>query len=635
MCGIAGFLGAPRPDEATVTASLAAALAHRGPDDQGIQGIDVTGGRRAMFIHRRLAIIDLSPLGKQPMHDPASGNWITFNGEIYNFESVRADLQHGEVFRSKSDTEVMLRLYARDGVGMLDRIQGMFAFALWDAQRQRMLLAVDPLGIKPLYWAHGPDGAFCFASEVQALLGARLVERRLDPTGMAGYLSYGAVQGPATMVAGVRALQAGSYLYVDADGTVDGPRHYWRPAFCSAPLDGRARTEVVDELSHLLRSVTREHLIADVPVAVFLSGGIDSTALASFAAPASPGLKSFSVSFTEGEFSEAEYSQATARRLALDHQELVLTPDELLRRLPDALAAADQPSIDGTNVFVLSRMVREAGVKVALSGQGGDEVFGGYSTFRDVSNGLAWRRRLAVVPDWSWRASARLWNAARAGSRGLPDKIGQFLGNGGGVIETCLLLRQLLPPSTVRELFHSYAGSDLGIPPELADEFERGTANLDPINAVSFLELRGYLGQTLLRDGDVMSMAHGLEVRVPYLDRRLVDFVAALPGSLKMERNRPKPLLLDAARGGVDPHIWARPKQGFTFPWEHWLRGPLKPLGDAAFADRATFEGIGIDATKAAELWAGFQARTPGITWPRVWALIVLQDWTTRWGVAV
>lgn len=630
VCGIAGFLGPFRENEDRVATALATALTHRGPDGEGVQSIELGTGRRLALVHRRLAIIDLSPLGRQPMHDPVSGNWITYNGEIYNFQEVRAHLeQEGEGFRSRSDTEVLMRLMARKGLGALDVLQGMFAFALWDAAGRRLVLAVDPLGIKPLYWTVLRDGTFAFASEVRALVEAGLAERRLDPVGLEGYLAYGAVQGPATILDGVRSLQAGCHLVVDADGTVHGPHRYWRPPF--APPNGRpVRARVVEELSSLLLQVTREHLVADVPVAVFLSGGVDSTAMASFAAASTPALKSFSVTFKETEWSEASYSRATAARLGLDHEELVLRPDELLAQLPAALDAMDQPSVDGTNVFVLSRLVRQAGLTVALSGQGGDEVFGGYSTFSRVRTAVRWRRRLSLVPSWTWRAGALVWNAVRSRRRALPDKFGQFLGGSGGVIETTLLLRQLFPPATVRQLLPREQHLSLGLPEELEAEFRCGTTDLDPVNAVSLLELRGYLGQTLLRDGDAMSMAHGLEVRVPYLDRRVVDYVAALPGAMKLEAGRPKPLLLDAAKGGVPEGIWARPKQGFTFPWEEWLRGPLKPLGEETFSDRSTLEHLGLDASKARALWDAFLVRRPGISWSRVWALIALREWTVR-----
>lgn len=635
MCGIAGFLGMRRPDEAEIAATLARRLAHRGPDGGGIEALDAGEGRRLSLVHRRLSILDLSERGRQPMRDPGTGDWIVYNGETYNFQALRSELEAvGETFRSQSDTEVLLRLYARFGLSVLERLQGMFAFALWDESERRLVLAVDPLGIKPLYWRSGPGGEFAFASEVRALLDAGLAPRKADPEGIESYLGYGAVQGPTTAISGVHALQAGCYLTVSADGRVEGPRRYWKPAFAPEGTPPPDRKKSVERLAGLLDQVVREHLVSDVPVAAFLSGGVDSSALAAFAARHAPGLKTFSVGFAEAAWSEAPYARDVAARLGLEHHEIVLSAEDLFSRLPDALAALDQPSLDGTNVFVISRAVREAGVKVALSGQGGDEVFGGYSTFRHVPRALRWRRRLALMPA-AGRAAGAVWTALRQRRRPLPDKIGQFLSGDGGALETYLLLRQVFAAETRRVLFPAGAGTPLGLPPELEAELRGGAEGLDPIDAVSLFELRGYMGQMLLRDGDVMSMAHGLEVRVPFLDRRVVDFVAALPGSMKLESGRPKPLLLDAASGAVPDSVWARPKQGFTFPWEEWLRGRLKPLGDAAMNDTATFQGLGLEPRVVLGLWNAFQERRPGLSWSRVWALIALREWAVRQRIAL
>lgn len=629
MCGIAGRLGRSRPDEEETCSMLARALSHRGPDGEGIEKLGVGDGRTLALVHRRLSVLDLTEKGRQPMRDPATGNCIIFNGEIYNFKALRAELElAGERFVSQSDTEVLLRVYARHGLGLLDAVQGMFAFALWDAAKRTLLLAVDPLGIKPLYWYSAPDGTFAFASEVRALLDAGIVPRRADLAGLTSYLAYGAVQGPTTAIAGVQALQAGSFLTVTADGFVDGPKRYWRPGFRPAGSSIPSRSATAERLRGLLDEVTREHLVSDVPVSVFLSGGVDSTVLAFFAARHAPRLKSFAVSFGESECSEARYAREAARTLGLDHSEMTLTAEDLLARLPHALDAMDQPTLDGTNVFVISKAVRSAGIKVALSGQGGDEVFGGYSTFRLVPRALRWARPLSFAPAAVRRAAAVAWAATRG--REIPGKIEQFLREGGDALSTYLLMRQVFAPETRARLLPNGTENRSALPDALARELSDGFAGLDPVDAVSLFELRSYLGQMLLRDGDVMSMAHGLEVRVPFLDRRIVNFVASLPGPMKLETGRPKPLLLDAAAGAVPRSIWARPKQGFTFPWEEWLRGRLKPFGDEAMNDSATWGSLGFEPREVKRLWAGFQERRAGLSWSRVWALIALREWAVR-----
>ncbi len=634
MCGIAGVWALPNTRASNVGRLLANALSHRGPDGEGVEQIPAARGSVITLAHRRLSILDLTENGRQPMQDPETGNWVVFNGEIYNHKELRAELEAaGETFRSQSDTEVLLRIYARRGRGALDVLQGMFAFALWDAARSELLLAVDPLGIKPLYWTTLPGGGFAFASEVRALLDAGLAPRRADPEALASYLAYGAVQGPITAIAGVHALQAGHLLTVSSVGRVEGPKRYWRPAFRAVGSPPPSRSEAVARLKDLLDGVVAQHLTADVPVSVFLSGGVDSTVLAHFAARHARSLKSFSVSFEEAAWSEAPYFRETAASFGLDHQELVLGADELQSLLPRALDALDQPTLDGVNVFVLSKAVRGAGLKVALSGQGGDEVFGGYSTFRLVPRALSWSRPMAFAPAFSRRAVAAAWEAARG--RVLPGKAEQFLRDGGDALDVYLLMRQVFDPGTRARLLPAAPASRRGLPADLLNEMRELSDGLDPVNAVSSFELRSYLGQMLLRDGDVMSMAHGLEVRVPFLDRRVVDFMASLPGSMKMETGRPKPLLLDAAGGAVPEKVWRRPKQGFTFPWELWLRGRLRPMGDEALNDAETWRALGFSPEAVVALWRAFQDGRAGLTWSRVWALIALREWAVRTKVSL
>src|SRR5579871_3717680 len=305
MCGIAGYLGPDGEGLSLMTQRLDRALYHRGPDDGGVSLVNVDSCRVLALVHRRLAIIDLSPLGHQPMRDAESGNWLVFNGEIYNYRDLRAQLrQHGIRFRSHSDTEVLLKGLAYKGHALLDELCGMFAFASWDAQRRELLLAVDPLGIKPLYYWQGGHGMFVFASEFRALLATGLIARRIDAAGLESFLSYGAVQAPNSMIEQVRQLRPGSCLTVSAAGEVSGPRSYWTPPFgeCAAPGN------IEDDLRGLLDKIVGQHLISDVPLGVFLSGGVDSSAVVALAARYTSGLRTFSVTFKEQEFSEAPYS---------------------------------------------------------------------------------------------------------------------------------------------------------------------------------------------------------------------------------------------------------------------------------------------------------------------------------------
>lgn len=640
MCGIAGYLGPNFEGLTTVADHLARSLTHRGPDDEGRQiiGIKNRPGRSLLLVHRRLSVIDLSPLGHQPMCDPETKNWIIYNGEIYNFKALRQEIRAAGVrFQSESDTEVLLKGYAKKGLKVLNDLCGMFAFAIWDESRRELLLAVDHLGVKPLYYWAGPRNEFLFGSEIRSLLSTGLVPRTVDPIGLEGYLSYGAVQGPNTIIEGIRLLLPGNYLRVGVDGKVDGPHEYWRlPYAIEGEASPREVGDIVMELRELLDTVVKDHLVSDVPLGIFLSGGIDSSSLLASASPSSQALQTFSVTFAEQEFSEAPYSREMAKRYSPKHTELCLSEQDLLKTLPRALDALDQPTLDGMNVYVISRAVRDAGVTVVLSGQGGDEVFGGYPTFRQVAAATRWRRRLAFIPPIAWHGLGAIWSAVQARRRALPDKLGQYFCGDGSAYTTYFLLHQLFPPSVRRALFPGNHGvSAEGLPLGISEFLLREGASLDPINLVSFLETRMYLGNMLLRDGDVMSMAHSLEIRVPFLDRRIVERVARLPGAVKSDRGLPKPLLLRIMGERLPSMIYRRPKQGFTFPWAHWLRQEIRPLAETALGDLKTFRDLGMEPKEVQRLWQAFLENRPGITWSRIWALIVLREWAVRQEVSL
>ncbi len=631
MCGIAGYLGPRHEALGGMAARMAQCLYHRGPDDGGEVILNARSDRMLMLVHRRLAIVDLSVLGRQPMHDPQSGNWLVFNGEIYNFRELRRVLeQHGVAFRSHSDTEVLLKGLATRGRALLDELCGMFAFANWDAARHELMLAVDPLGIKPLYYWQGPGGEFVFASELRTILSTGLIPRRIDPVGLETYLTFGAVQGPGTIIEGVRVLLPGTFMVISADGATGTPQAYWTPPFPTAQSEP-VRKDFDDQLRAVLDEVIQQHLISDVPLGAFLSGGIDSSAIVALASPCASSLRTFSVTFDEKEFSEAPYSRQVAAAFGTQHTELRLTESDMLNMLPDALEALDQPSFDGTNVYVISKAVREAGLTVALSGQGGDEVFGGYSTFRRGPALRAWCNRLSMVPRSIRRGAAALCACVPVRSAAA-EKLAESFSGEPNLFAAYSVLRQNFLPRTRRALFPAGAGltSAEGLPNELAAELHQCADGLDEINQVSLLELRTYLANMLLRDGDVMSMAHALEIRVPFLDRRVVEMVARLCGTAKMNPRLPKPLLLGALKGALPPAIYRRPKQGFHLPWFHWLRNQLRPMAEEALHDTGTFAYMGIDPLTVKRLWNDFLSGRPRIGWARIWSLIVLREWSRR-----
>ncbi|MCO5168006.1 MAG: asparagine synthase (glutamine-hydrolyzing) [Planctomycetes bacterium] len=602
MCGIAGALvrsGAapPRPPRAAVEAAVTR-LQHRGPDDRGV--VDLPGAAGAIG-NTRLAIQDTSRAGHQPMGDEA-GNWVVLNGELYNHLEVREALGGAEGWRSRSDTETLLRAYAAWGRGCLDRLRGMFAFVLWDARAGELWCARDRLGIKPLYFVALPWG-FAFASEVRALVAAGLVQPRLDRIGLASYARFGAVSDPRTLLEGVRSLPAGDWLRV-VDGRVVEQQAYWRPRL---PLAGVRPQETPATVEAHLRRAVREHLAGDVPVASFLSGGLDSALVTTLAARhAAEPIRAFTFGFAEAGFDESVAAARIAARCGAVHTRVVLDAAEVAREVPRALDAMDLPTADGVNTFVIAGAAARAGVKVALSGLGGDELFGGYPSFRLVPGAARWSPLLGRLP--------RRALALAGGGGGRGARAAALMRPGASLAERY---------EQVRALWSDAELLDLGLEPSVpsaswaADEAE-------PAGAVSLLELSGYMRNTLLRDADVMSMARSIELRVPLLDHELVQ--ACLDARVAgPARGRPKAALVELSRGLLPPDALARPKRGFALPMDAWMRGPLRSLvaeGVTLLTARGVLAGAPGDLLRRFE-----RGRLP---WARLWQFVVLGHWLAQ-----
>jgi asparagine synthase (glutamine-hydrolysing) len=641
MCGIFGIIGHNARVPAELLERATQSLAHRGPDDGGTVILHDSASEviEIGLGNRRLAILDLSPQGHQPMNDPATGNWIVYNGELYNFRDVRTKLQQeGLRFSSYSDTEVILKAYGHWGEKCLHEFRGMFAFAVWDAQHHRLFVARDPMGIKPLYFWQS-DRYFLFSSEVRSLLGAGLVPRRVDSAGLVNYLTFGSLYDPNTLIDGVNALPPGCYLtwengkakqveYWDLIGP--NPREP-KLTDCYQSSDGteEKRGECESQIAELLDESVRMQLVSDVPVGVFLSGGIDSSSLVGILSRSGVRPSTFSIVFREADYSEAEYSRAIAQQFRTDHHEITVSQSDFFAAIAPAIHAMDLPTIDGINTYFVSERTRAAGVKVALSGLGGDEMFAGYSSFHTVPRmerfANAWRR----LPKAVRGPSANIF-ATFAPSSDQNRKLTALGHNGEGIAHPYFLSRMLFTPNQRHKLLLPPAekmGSLCADKP-LIESLSRAQ-RLDPVNRVSYLEARCYMLNTLLRDSDFMSMAHGLEVRVPLIDHQLARRILALPGSWKLDATTPKPLLVRALRGQLPYKIIHRPKRGFTLPFEHWLRDALRPvvedslskIGDGAL-------GAVIDQSAARCVWQDFlEGRT---SWSRPWSLYVLQCWCER-----
>jgi asparagine synthase (glutamine-hydrolysing) len=628
MCGIFGVLAKGGPVSQELVARAQRSLAHRGPDDAGTIIIDGGSAEPCQigFAHTRLSIIDLSPLGHQPMQDPSTGNWIVFNGEIYNFRELRRDLmEKGAEFRSQSDTEVVLAAYRVWGEECLLRLRGMFAFALWDAQRRRLLLARDPMGVKPLYY-YGSERIFFFASEVRTLLQTGLVPRKIDGTGALSYLAFGSVYEPWTIVEGVRAVPPGHVLTWE-QGSLSA-REYW------SLLPGASGRVGEDEpsrngagaghLPEILRESVLSHLVSDVPVGVFLSGGIDSSSLVAIMHRNGVRANTFSLVFREEEFNEGPYSRAVARRFDTEHLEIPVSQGDTLALLPEALRAMDQPTMDGINTYLVSAKARSVGVKVALTGLGADEMFAGYSNFRRVPKMERMAARLKRLPALARRPLAASV-AIVAGKTDRNRKLAELVLAEESFVHPYFLVRELFAGAEQRALFPSdkYEVAKRTLDDDLCASIARAST-LDPVNRVSYLESHWYMRNTLLRDSDFMSMAHGLELRVPFLDRAMVEACFRIPGKRKLQGSSPKSLLLASLGVELPEEIVKRPKRGFTFPFERWLRGEMKSvIENALFSSDSDHTLLNPGAVRG--VWKRFLAGAT--SWSRPWSLFVLKGW--------
>ncbi len=578
MCGILGYIGPPDAVRAVDLRAAVEALRHRGPDWQGTYvGLAKSGLTGCALTNTRLAILDLSPRGALPMSTEDGRYTIVYNGEVYNFREVRDRLgSTGVTFYSESDAEVALKAYATWGASCMERLRGMFAFGIWDAQDGTLFLARDRLGVKPLYISQCREG-FAFASEIRALLATGLADRRLSAHGVLGYLASGSVPEPHTILEGVFALPPGHTLELATDGARPRLSRYW--ALPSASRTRSSLEEAAEELAPLLREAVAMRLVADVPVGIFLSGGVDSSAVTALAAAASQGpVECFTATFDEEGFDEGRFATEVASRYGCRLNRVHLSQERAAGELSQALLSFDQPSADGVNTYFVSKAAREAGLRVALSGLGGDEVFAGYPAFRRQTRLLQASRTAGFLLDPLRRLT---------GSPLVPGRIRKAVSLAtavGDPAATYVALRSAFPDALCERLLtrELWAEATLrtGSSPLLEllgnDKAEAPfPGDFDPINDLSRRELSGYLRNTLLRDLDSTSMAHSLEVREPLLDHKLVEAALGVPGSLKLDPRINKPLLVASVPGLPEAAV-ARRKMGFALPMDRWLRGPLR-----------------------------------------------------------
>lgn len=633
MCGILGFLTSKAwdiPDYA-ILRSMRETLAHRGPDDQGeyIRPLDDRGP--FVFLgHRRLSIIDLAS-GHQPLSNEESTVWVTFNGEIYNFKNLRRELKaSGHCFRTKSDTEVIVHAYEEYGERCFDRFNGMFAIGIWDDPKNRLILARDRLGKKPLYYSL-TNQTFIFASELKGILAYPHFSRKVNPLSLMKYLFFEFIPSPHTIFADAKKLPPASYL-VWQQGDI-AVREYWTPFHSDEIKKDLPEPEIESMMLELLSQSVKRRLISDVPLGVFLSGGIDSSTVTALAQREAPGkIKTFSIGFEDPSFDESNYAQLVSNHLGTEHHEQRMTPADLLKVVPDLPNILDEPMADASILptYLLSRFTREH-VKVALGGDGGDELFAGYPTYlahrfagkyQHLMGGLhpifRFFGNLLPVSDDNFSFDFKvkkflsgigygdaIRNSVWLGSFSFPE-IGQVLSSG---------LNHLFDCHRVVEEISSY---------------EKAFPSKDKISLVQYLDLKLYLQEGVLVKVDRASMASSLEVRAPFLDHEFVEFVMGLPSDLKLKGFTSKYLLKKVMKNLLPDEIVQRKKKGFGVPIAKWVKGPLRELfGDFLSPDRLKQEGF-LNSSYVTHLLQDHLANRKDNR-KQLWTLLVWELWVNRY----
>jgi len=590
------------------------AMLHRGPDDHGYlsDGPCVLG-------HRRLSIIDLRPEGAQPMTNEDGSVALAVNGEIYNFRELRCDLQaKGHLFKSRSDSEVILHLYEEEGLGFLDRLRGMFALALWDGRRRRLVLARDRFGKKPLFYHLGPKG-LVFASELGALARSGHFERRPNIDAIDAFLCLQYVPSPWTAFEGVHKLPPGCRIVCEA-GHMGEPERYFELRFEQRPSGSLA--ELTERLRARLEDAVRVRLVSDVPLGAFLSGGLDSSLIVALMAMQSPQpVKTFAVGFTSRDFSELAYAQMVADRYGTDHHEIVVDPD-MISVVPALVRHYGEPFADSSALptWYLCQYTRSS-VTVALSGDGGDEAFAGYRRYVHSRTARALRRLPAPLPSIVAKMIGSMPLPAaqqvRAyGRRLMAPEPARFLGLAAHIPHED---RLALYAESMRERF----AEDLAAR-RFAKLYSGATAS-DPVNRLLELDIQTYLTDDILTKVDIASMAHSLEVRCPFVDQELMTFAATLPGMMKLHGLTTKRIVREVAKPLLPKRILTRPKQGFGLPVDRWMREELAPMSRDVLLDQTARERGIFDPAAIATLLEQHQRGEP--RGDQIWALMMLELW--------
>lgn len=602
MCGIAGITGYNKPKASELMQSMLKLQHHRGPDATGMWQDDY-----CTLGHNRLSIIDTDASANQPMQSHCGRYIMVYNGELYNYKELKIRLKNRN-WKTRSDTEVLLETWAHSGKDCLNSLNGMFAFAVWDTHTRRLFLCRDRLGIKPLYYSN-TRGFMAFASELRTLLHSGMTSSTLNLQAITQFLHHQWIQSPDTLMADIRQLPAGYYAeWTEHEFAI----HQWWNLYSFSATDQHDKQSILGNIKDLFLASVERRLISDVPLGAFLSGGIDSSAVvAAMAACSTQQVNTFSIGFNEKEWDESTFAAMVAKKYNTHHHTLTYSGEELLQDIPEILTSFDTPSTDGVNTWVISRKVKEAGITVALSGLGGDELFGGYPVFNQLPKLLDKR--------WLWqlplhRTAGRI--LSHTGTLA-SQKAGRMLLENPLKEKLYPYFREIQPPSAIDNL--------------LVNKEKIASATLlsypaDPsiINWISKTEISGYTRHVLLKDADMCSMHHALEIRVPFFDYTLVEYMLQVPDDIKKPVT-PKKLFVEAMDDLLPDSVVNRPKMGFAFPWDRWIRGPLRPFAEKNLVASANYPIFNKEAVMF--MWKEFLAGKGTVKWYRIWNMVCLIHW--------
>lgn len=608
MCGIAGIIGLQNAHQQID--AMCAAMKHRGPDATGTFVEDAVA-----LGHVRLSIIDLTEGANQPFHDNSGRYVIVFNGEIYNFQEVSAKLKYD--WKTQSDTEVILAAYIAWGKDCLNKLNGMFAFAIYDREEKSVFMARDRVGIKPFYY-HIGNGTLVFGSEIRSVLETNLLPRKINRNALYQFLNRIAVRTPDTIIEGLMQLLPGHYaLYKDGVWRSEAFWHLLKPIQNVNVPETMVAAKITTK--NMFEQSIRRRMVADVKVGAFLSGGIDSSAVvAAMAINSAQDIETFSIIFDEKEFDESEYARMIANKYHTNHTEIKLKPEILIDELPGFFKAMDSPTVDGINTYLVSKLVKQTGIKVVLTGLGGDELFAGYKNF---ARWKQFKSRQWLYTNWfsktavsilrlfkDSRALAKIHDLQKRGKITFAD----FYDNS----------RSIFLKEELDQLMDAPSDADKRKWLNLRD----GVINTLPdLSQYSVGEMSNYTLDVLIKDTDQMSMAWALEVREPFFDYHLIDYILGVPDKFKFDPETPKGLLVHSLGDWLPHDIVYRPKKGFSFPWDYWMRNELKSYCETAINSLNQRNLFKKDSVVS--YWNKFLANETTITWSHIWSFVVLENY--------